>query len=449
VKQVLIISYYFPPSGGPGVQRTLKFVKYFRSFGWEPTVLTVEPRFASFPDLDPALSRDVPDGIDIIRTRSRDPYAAYARWTGARKSDSIGVGFLTSGKVGWRERAARWIRANVFLPDARVGWVAFARQAALSLTLKKSFDAVLTTGPPHSAHLVGLALKKKLDIPWIVDLRDSWPDDSYAHLLPTSRWAASRDARLRRGVYESSDRIVTVSPSIKESTSRWTQTEIDVIYNGYDEDDFEGIQTDSSDTFTIVYTGNLSSERNPQALWRTLSDHGEAFPELRVKLIGNVGAAVHADIIRFGLSSIVSTIDYVPHSEALARMSAAQVLLLSVNRVPEARGIITGKIFEYLGSGRPILCLAPTDGDAADIIRQSRAGQTFDYDDVEGFERELRRLYAAWQSGNSTSGAGSEAIKSYSRRVQTGVMARLLDQISSGRSGGIRLPDDPVASAPQ
>jgi glycosyltransferase involved in cell wall biosynthesis len=430
MKHVLVISYYFPPSGGPGVQRSLKFVKYLRSFGWEPTVLTVEPEYASYPDLDPELLSDIPPGVLVKRTRSRDPYSAYARWIGARKKDAVGVGFLAAGKPGWREKTARWIRANLFVPDARVGWVSFAKKEALNLAETNHFDAMVSTGPPHSAHLICLELKEKLGLPWLLDIRDAWPDDSYTHLLPSTGLARRKDARLRKRVFDASDMLVTVSPSILKSSIRWTNTDADVIYNGFDADDFEGVTAEKSDFFTIVHAGNMSAERNPGALWDALLRVQERLPKLRVHLIGNVGPTVLESVDRLGLSEFVRQTSYVSHSGALAHMAGAELLLLPVNRVPDSRGIITGKVFEYLGSGRPILCLAPPDGDAAEIIRRSGGGSTFDYEDVDGVVSDLERHYSAWKEGSRLSGATAESAGEYSRKSQTGKLADLLDQIA-------------------
>ncbi len=182
MKRLLFVTYYFPPSGGPGVQRSLKFVKYLPEFGWKVTVLTVDPADAAYPDLDPGLEAEIPTGTAVIRTRARDPYAAYAKMMGVNKGTVVGVGFLSKHQTGFREKLARWIRANLFLPDARVGWTSFAKKAALDEVAAGDYHALLSTGPPHSAHLIAQAVKRETGLPWLLDLRDAWPPEQSPRL---------------------------------------------------------------------------------------------------------------------------------------------------------------------------------------------------------------------------------------------------------------------------
>jgi len=369
-RRVLLITYYWPPSGGSGVQRTLKFCKYLRAWGWEPVVLTVGERWAAWPDLDEELARDVPQGVTVIRTRSWDPYATYARFLGVRRKDAVGTGFLARDRVpGLRERIARWVRANIFLPDARVGWVPFALAAAMRLQRTQPVDAVLTSGPPHSAHLVGRALKARFSLPWLADLRDAWPDMSYMADLPASVLARDVESILAQRTLESASTRVTVSKDVASWMARRTHLPYEIIPNGFDPDDMERAAPMTLPGFSIVHTGNLGPARNPTPLWDVLCAEPDLFRDVRVVLVGNVDRGIHDDMVHRNLGSRVVQHAYVPHEEAIAYMKGASLLLLPINRVEQAAGIVTGKIYEYVASGRPVLGLGEPGGEADRVLR--------------------------------------------------------------------------------
>ena len=430
MKRVLFVTYYFPPSGGSGVQRALKFAKYLPQFGWEPTVLTVRPEDASYPDLDATLSRDIPPDLRVERTRAWDPYALYARLQGKAKSETVGVGFVGEGETNQKQRLARWLRANVFLPDARVGWVPFAVRRGSTLLEDGSHDAILTTGPPHSAHLTGQLLARRYGLPWLADFRDPWTDISYYQDLPMTSLAKRLDARLEQRVLEAADRAVAVSPSLKATLGAKTSTPIDVLPNGFDETDFEQTDVGRDKAFVLTFTGNMPAQQDPSALWsalRRLRDE-EAIPELRLRLVGNVDPVVLASIQQAGWADRLEILPYVPHDEAIRYMRRASLLLLCINRVAGAEGIVTGKLYEYLASGRPVLGIGPARGDAAAILEETNAGQLFGYDDVDGVAAFIRRHYEAWQRGELEAGAPETAAARYSRKRQTKHLALLLEE---------------------
>lgn len=431
VRKVLVLTYYFPPAGGPGVQRPLKFVRYLREFGWEPIVLTVRPESASWPQRDSGLEDDIPAGVEVIRTNARDPYAAYARFTGRSRDESVGVGFLSDDRPGPRERIARWIRANLFLPDARVGWVRHAVRAGLERTRRGDIDAVITTGPPQSVHLAGRRIASERGLPWLADLRDLWPDPAYSAELPMTGWARRRDTRLRDRTLGEADEVVAVTRGMAEELRRLLDREVRILPNGFDPEDFDDVHPRTSEEFTVLHAGNLSPARNPDAFWRALSRaaaRGE-WPDLVVELVGPVDASVRESIERFSIEDRVRLIPYVPHEDAVSRMVGADVLLLPINRVEGAEGIVTGKLFEYLAAGRPILCIGPPGGEAADIISETGAGRTVDFDDTDGISTQVGEWYDAWTAGRPASGADQAAAALYSRRSQTERLAGLLDRL--------------------
>ena len=432
VRRLLLITYYFPPSGGPGVQRALKFARYLPAFGWEPTVLTVRPESAAYPDLDPTLSREIPPDLRLERTRAWDPYALYARLQGKPKGETVGVGFLGEAEMSRTQRLARWLRANVFLPDARVGWVPFAIHRGRALIEGGGYDAVVTTGPPHSAHLAGWALSERYGLPWLADFRDPWTDISYYRDLPMTAPARRLDARLERAVLEAADEVVAVSPSLQARLRQKASTDVRLLPNGFDEADFEGVDVRRDAAFVLTYTGNLPAQQDPAALWaalRRLRDE-EAVPELKLRLVGNVDPVVLASIRQAGWGDRLERIPYVPHAEAIKYMRRGALLLLCINRVEGAESIVTGKLYEYLASSRPVLAVGPVGGDAAAVLAETSAGRMFDYDDADGVAAFIRRHYAAWEEGSPEAGADEGAARRYSRRQQAGRLAELLDGLT-------------------
>ncbi|MDX1740717.1 MAG: glycosyltransferase, partial [Rhodothermales bacterium] len=385
MKRLLLISYYFPPSGGPGVQRTLKFVKYLPDNGWLPTVLTVDPKRAAYPDLDASLMADVPENADVVRTRSWDPYGSYARLQGRSKDDAVGVSFVQEESGGLVQRIALWTRANLFVPDARIGWLPFAKKAAAALHDHEPFDAVLTTGPPHSSHLVGRWLARHRKLPWVVDLRDPWTGIHYYSRLPVTRIAATRDRRYERSVIEEADAVVVVSPGMIENLSRRVVRNYNLIPNGFDPADFPDASVARSSSFSIRHLGTLSASQNPVAVWEGLrrlrSSEGT---QAEIELIGNVDPEIVAEIRNRGLDRYVHLRPYVEHDRAIRLMQEASLLLLVIPDVTKSGEIVTGKIFEYLASGRPIMGIGPPDGDAANILRESGGGLMFGHRDVDG-----------------------------------------------------------------
>ena len=435
MKRVLFVTYYFPPSGGSGVQRALKFAKYLPLFGWEPTILTVRPENAAYPDLDETLRRDVPPGLRVERTRAWDPYALYAQLQGKAKSETVGVGFVGEGEANRTQRLARWLRANVFLPDARVGWVPFALRRGGTLLESGSYDAILTTGPPHSVHLVGQLLARRYSLPWLADFRDPWTDISYYHELPMSLPAKRLDAYLERAVLDDADRVIVVSPSLKTMLKAKSSSPIDVLPNGFDETDFEETDVQGEADFVLTFTGNMPAQQDPVALWTALRRlrEDQAVPRLRLRFVGNVDPVVLTSIQRAGWADRLETIPYVPHDEAIRYMKRASLQLLCINRVAGAEGIVTGKLYEYLASGRPVLGVGPAGGDAAAILSETSAGQLFGHDDAEGVTAFLQRHYAAWERGEPERGATETAAARYSRKRQAGRLAELLDGLTGLR----------------
>lgn len=429
--RVLVIAYYFPPSGGSGVQRALKFVKYLPAAGWQPVVLTVDPESAAYPNLDPEMMADVPDDVSVYKTDSWDPYNLYAGFTQTSKESAVSVGFLSDKPVTMRERFARWLRANVFIPDARVGWYYYALKQARKLIEEGHVDAIFTTGPPHSTHLIGRSLSRQYGLPWIADFRDPWVDIDFLEELPMTGLAKRLNASLEQSVLDESSVVLTVSPAIERKFTAKTKTTCATIYNGFDADDFRVETGRRLDFFYVSHVGNMNAARNPEVFWRVLAkgiDEGK-FPKIKIRLVGNVDASVMQTLNLLGLDSLVEQVSYCPHHEAVGYMKGSGALLLPINRVFSAKGIVTGKLFEYLAAGKPIIGIGPSDGDAANIIDETRGGKMVDYEDDAGMSLYLDALYSAWEKDEVFLKVDETAITNYSREGQTAQLAKLLDQL--------------------
>ena len=445
--RLLVVAYYFPPSGGPGVQRVLKLVKYLGAFGVEPAVLTVDD--GAFPHTDDALTGDVPAGVEVRRAPSLDPLRLYAKLKGQPSGTAVPVGSLgDAGSIG--ERAARFVRANVFLPDARVGWVPYAARAAKRWAAEaeadgRPFGAVLTSGPPHSGHLVGLALKRAHpELRWVADFRDPWTGINYYDELPMTAAAKALDRRLEAAVLRHADAVTTVSPTWAEAIARKGARAVGsgepgsgsvyVVHNGFDPDDFAAtVPPVPSDAFVLTHVGSLYASRDAPAVWEAvarLRDRGA--DRLRLRLVGPVDASVQASLARHGLQAITTHRPYVPHPEAVAEMRAATALLLTIEPFALEAGMITGKAYEYLASGRPVVGVGPAGGDAARLLTATGAGALFARDDADGIAQHVGALYERWRSGEALQGASEEAAAPFSRRLQARSMAEVLRSRDAG-----------------
>ncbi|MEF8816589.1 MAG: glycosyltransferase [Salinibacter sp.] len=438
-RRVLVLSYYFPPAGGPGVQRALKFVKYLPEYGWRPVVVTVQQ--GAYPAHDPSLADEVPAQASVHRTPSLDPHSLYARLTG-RSEDEVDVGSVQGRDEGWMETIGRWVRANVFLPDARVGWVPFAVWRGRQLIAEKRVDAILTTGPPHSTHLSGALLQATTGVPWVADFRDPWTDINYYHELPHTRWARRLDAALERWVLRRARAVTTVSPSWRDRLARKAgraASPITVVQNGFDATDIAPGQADPlTDTFDLTHVGSLYASRNPTALWRALRRlcDEDAVPALRIRLVGTVDPNVRRSLQKHGLMDRTEIVPYVPHEDAVEYMRRAGGLLLSIEEFPAADGMMTGKVYEYLAAGRPVVGVGPSSGDAAALLRATEGGRLFGRGDVSGLAQSIRAQYEAWADGTPRAGASPEALRPYRRRVQTQQIATVLRDVAEGRRSG-------------
>ncbi|MGQ7867863.1 glycosyltransferase family 4 protein [Sunxiuqinia sp. sy24] len=392
MKKVLIITYYWPPSGGAGVQRWLKFTKYLSSFGIQPIVLTVDPGRASYAQRDESLKDEVADELLVYTTKTVELYDLYKKLIG--KGEIPYGGFSNQQEESVLQKVAKVVRGNFFIPDPRKGWNRFAYQKAVQLIREHQIDTVITTSPPHSTQMIGLKLKRQLGIRWIADLRDPWTDIYYYGELYRSSWAKRRDQVLELKVLQAADQIVTVSKALKrlfdEKLGGTTGSKILVVPNGYDEDDFDVKVPVSDDKFVITYTGTISTAYDMDGLLRALRELDEQQQKgILFRLVGNIPPVI-IDRIRHELPLIeLDLVGYVDHAKSVSYLLKSSIQLLIIPKIENNKGIVTGKFYEYLASGKPVLAIGPMGGDLGEVIMETACGLLFDYSDSEGIKKML------------------------------------------------------------
>lgn len=433
MKRVLIITYYWPPSGGSGVQRWLKMSKYLPEYGWQPVIYTTEN--AEYPIIDHSLEKDVAPNIEVIRRPITEPYSAYKKFLGINKDETVKMGFIQEKEKNksWKSDLSLWVRGNFFIPDARCGWVKPSVRFLKEYLNEHPVDAIISTGPPHSMHLIALKLKEALGLPWIADFRDPWTEIDYYNDLHLTAWADRKHHRLEQEVLTKADKVVTVAPDGARRLGRLGNRNVRTIYNGFDRDDDAQTPVNLSEQFTITYLGVLSKIQNPSNLWQALAElikEDSGFDKnLKINMIGQIDSAVVSSIDENGLTQHVAYSPYMPHDQvsAVHRSSTLLLLLLMPDSEPRAKGLLTGKLFEYMASGRPILCIGPEDGDAARILRETSAGQTISFEDKEKMKEALKNLYQRYLE-NTLEGNTNPKVENYSRQVMTQQYAALLNQ---------------------
>jgi glycosyltransferase involved in cell wall biosynthesis len=430
LEKVLVITYYWPPSGGAGVQRTLKFVKYFLNFGLLPVVLTVDPSKASYPVVDESLLSDVPKGVKVITTNSFEPLNILSSIAG-KKNVPYG-GFANANKESLTQKALRWIRGNFFIPDARVGWVSYAVNAAKKIIKEEGITCVYISSPPHSSQLIGLELRKSLPhLCWIADLRDPWTDIYYYKDLLHTPLAAHKDAQFERNVLEQANIILVVSDAIKRSfllkSDSISEQKIHVIPNGYDEDDFKEKNVSVPGQFVITYVGTMADIYKPEVFFNVLSTIIRQFANSTIKFrfVGNAPVSIRKMAMDAGVEAHCEWIGHVSHAAAVRYMQEANMLLLVIPDSEGAKGILTGKLFEYLGARNPILGIGPADGDAAAILNECAAGVMLERSEQQKMLDFLSDHINTWKSGGNIY-SGNEKILDYRRSALARQVAHLL-----------------------
>lgn len=420
MQKVLIITYYWPPAGGPGVQRWLKFVKYLKDFNIEPVVYI--PENPNYPIVDASFLEEIPKGTIIYKKRIFEPYGLAGLFS-RKKTKRISSGIITTKNQTTLEKVLLWVRGNFFIPDARKYWVKPSISFLKTIIEKENIKTIITTGPPHSVHLIGLGLKKKLNVQWLADFRDPWTSIGYHKKLKLSNTSKAKHKELERLVLTKVDKLIVTSNTTKNEFNALTDKPIQVITNGYDGECSEGVVLDEK--FTVSHIGSLLEGRNPKNLWKVLAElvkENEAFKQcFCLQLAGVVSSEIIQYIEELGLKPYTQLLGYLSHEEAIAFQHKSQVLLLVEIDAPETVGIIPGKLFEYMAAKRPILGIGPKDWEVIDMVANTNAGHIYDHESVADVKSVLLDWFQKYQEQHLS--VSSVGINKYSRRELTKKLA--------------------------
>jgi len=434
MKKVLIVTYYFPPSGGPGVQRVLKFVKYLPESGWQPAVLTV--RDGDYPARDESLLDEIPSHAVVYRTKIFEPYRLYRKLTGKPPNAPVDVENIprSGKKKSASERVAELIRSTFFIPDARIGWYPYAVSEGLEIIRREGIDAIYSSSPPYTTALIAQKLHRKTGLPWIAGFRDPWT----GFLSTPQRWffPAAIDRYLEATVFKSATMVEAAWRGILKDIIKKIP-DIDcqkLIYlpNGFDSEDYPNVQPRNDGIFTVTYTGSMYGKRNPQTFLQgveqAVQEGSVEREQIKLKFIGRFGGEVKEMFQQCSIRDRIEEVSYLPHSRSVEELLQADALLLVVDEADGSCEIVPGKVFEYLGAERPIIALAP-EGAVAELIRETNAGWVVPNRDIAAIKQAFVECYQKTLYHNHRFEPNREAIRRYDRREITRQLAVLLDNV--------------------
>lgn len=438
MKRVLIISYYWPPTGGSGVQRWVKFAKYLPEEDWQPVIYT--PENPEQLAVDASLEAEVPSEAEVIRTRITEPYALYKkvlRRSGHSK-EAVEVNPVNAQNKSFLQKAAMWVRGNFFRPDPRCLWIRPSVRYLKKYLEEHPVDLIVTTGPPQSMHMIGLRLAKETGLPWVADFRDPWTKIFYFKHLSmtpaTERW----HKKMEKAVLDEASAVVAVSPLVQQEFQAMTDTPVELITNGFDECDFPSEKDTEAyggpdKDFTITHTGLFAADGNPTVLWDVLREKYQADDDfrkrLRIKLIGKNDEQILKALKDRGLQEALTDMGYQPHSVAVEQQRKASILILPLRKEPEYKAVLPGKLFEYMASERPVLGIGQPDGAMAMILGEAKTGTVLDWDDKKGISEYIEKCWKMHLEGRLTT-LGAD-ISRFTRRSTTRQMAGLFDRLTS------------------
>jgi hypothetical protein len=428
MKRVLIIVYYWPPTGGSGVQRWVKFVKYLREFGWEPVIYTPENPFVQ--EKDESLLKEIPQGIEI----HTQPVFELTRFFGAPGAASE-TNLRPSLFSIIKRTFGNYVRGNFFIPDPRILWVKPSIKFLSSYLKNHKIDALVTSGPPHSLHLIGLDLQEKSNVPWLADFRDPWLEILSFHGFSTTPKTLKKHESLLKQIVSSADSVVTAHPTIQKNFQRLRTRSVALITNGYDKTDFLNVSAVNlpESKFKLVFVGILYDTLNCTPFWEgiaeLLSENQELSEKLDITFVGKVQPTVKKDLQQQELMKFCRFTGYVDHNKSVSYQQEADVLLLFTPPEEHFKYVIPGKLFEYLATKKPILCLAHSDNDSARIIIESKGGVVVSPSDKSSIKVVLQKMFAEWS--NQTLKVESINVEKYERRNLTQELAKELNRISS------------------
>ena len=423
MKKVLIISYYWPPSGGSGVQRWLKFAKYLPNNNWQPIIYT--PENPNFGVKDEGLLKDISSDVIVWKQPIWEPYNLKERFFGKSiENQSAGI---IANRRSFKNKFFNWVRGNFFIPDPKVFWVKPSIKYLQEKIVEEKINYIITTGPPHSMHLIGLGLKKAIPaLKWIADFRDPWSELDILNEFHLSRFSKNKHKILERDVLKNADVALTVSETWVNDLQRLGASNVKLITNGYDSCDFN-YKLKKTNKFIIGHYGLINHLRNPVNLWRVLDrlcGQNKSFgANLEIHLAGYIDSDILAQIQSFdSLKDKFKYLGYLTHDEVLAEYQNASILLLLLFDSQSGVGNYPGKLFEYFAAKKPILALGPHNSDVAQLIKRTNSGIYFQYDDTS-IQDGILSLY------NANFRFEYKGLDKFSRENLTKDLVDLLNQI--------------------
>ena len=436
MKRVLVISYYWPPTGGSGVQRWVKFAKYLPAEGWQPVIYT--PENPEQIAVDTSLAAEVPQEAEIVKTHIIEPYELYRKFLkkSGHGQEAVEVNPVNAQNKSFLQKAAMWVRGNLFRPDPRCLWIGPSVRFLKKYLKEYPVDLIVSTGPPQSMHLIGRKLALETGLPWVADFRDPWTKIFYFKHLSMTRATERWHKRMEKKVLDDASVVVAVSPLVQQEFQAMTQTPVELITNGFDECDFPSgryVEADGGPDkdFVITHTGLFAADGNPTTLWKVLADKcrsNEAFAKaLKIKLVGKTDKQIVESIEAVGLGNSLVDMGYQPHAEAIEQQRRASLLILPLRKEPEYKAVLPGKLFEYLASWRPVLGIGQTDGAMSMILNSTKTGLVLDWDDEASISRFIE---LCWKNHLAGKLAVEDAdISQFTRKELTRRMAALFDKL--------------------
>jgi glycosyltransferase involved in cell wall biosynthesis len=434
MKKVLIISYYWPPAGGPGVQRILKFSKYLPENGWQPIIIA--PENGTYPAIDTTMLEEIPESCIVYRTKTLEPFTLYNTLKGNKNKKEMSVGMIGLQDKSRVQKLSNYVRANYFIPDARKYWKRYVLKAVKVIMKEHKIDAFITTGPPHSTHLAGLEIKRKYKLPWVADFRDPWTNIYYNNMLPRTAKTKTKDAALETKVVQSCDAMIVATEGLKREFED-RKNDIQVILNGFDQSDIIPLKLKKQEKFTLAYIGNFKPNQNVKALWDVLEElnakgviHSNNFC---LKLTGKADQSITQRLTEGPLRQLTEIEGYVPHKVATQRMQEASLLMFIIPQDKNNGLILTGKLFEYLASRTPLLSIGPVNGDADKVLQLAGRSGIIDYSDTKAMTSRIQHFIETWQKQKKIPyrHETDDALLQFSRQEQTHKLASLLHKITS------------------
>jgi glycosyltransferase involved in cell wall biosynthesis len=427
-KNLLLINYYWPPSGGPAVQRWLSLTAELAKLGWNIWVLTVDEKYATYQLYDNSLEAQIHPSVKVVKTRTIEPFGIFRLLFG--KKSIPAPGFSNEANPSFTKRAARFIRGNLFIPDPRKYWKTFAVKEATQLIKIHTIQTLITAGPPHSTHFIGKTLKAKNNLRWICDFHDLWTDVIYYDLLFHLPAVKKYDNKLERYIVHSCDHILTVGEKYKQKllskSSKISPDKISLVRIGYDSSLFNGEPVNTAEAFTVAYVGSIAEYYQPEVFFKAIQPIASTDAKVRINFVGIASPNIKQLVEKYGLQNAFSEVGYVDHEKAVLYMRQATVLLLINPVTKDEAMIIPGKIYEYLATGKPIINITRKESETALLINECKAGKTFERHETELLQEYLQHLYSLWKEGRLSSlSPDMEAIKQYSHHQ----IARHLDSL--------------------